>query len=61
MGTLVWVLVGGMVVVAVVLLVIVDRFRTPMTCHGCGQPKGVMVKRRVEGKSVWMCGECRGR
>ena len=56
---LVWVMVAGIVVAAVVVLALVDRGRAPMTCAGCGEAKPFMVKKRVDGRSVWMCGDCR--
>jgi hypothetical protein len=63
MGTMELVLLtGGIMVVAVILLVLVDKRRGPICCAICRQPiQGFFAVRRIGGRRQRVCSACDGR
>lgn len=58
MGLIGWVSLVGVVVLAVVVLGVIDHFRGPTKCDGCGQAKPIMKRRTANGQTRTLCSEC---
>jgi hypothetical protein len=58
MGTIGWIALGAVVILAVAILAAIDHIRGPATCDGCGQAKTIMMRRKIDGRWKTLCKEC---